>query len=271
MTSLVIANYKGGVGKTTLTCHVAWAIAARGARVAVLDLDPQHNASTTLANWAANVDGENIGASQLFSQPPKGWSWPEEEQLVVFPADLELLTVLDGTPIQATRGLAGGLAWIEEHGADLVVIDTGPSLNMMLAAALQTAQFVAVPFDLSFYALNGLDMFQATIAAAREHNPELRLAGVIPSKVERRRQTHRDDLKAIARSPAYKKALLPEVNVHEAIETSLRKGLPVWALGDGGKGGAREATYEVQTLVDKLVRRIGLRLPKRDAAQRVAV
>lgn len=69
MKTLVVANQKGGVGKSTLTVHLAWYAAELGARVLIIDLDSQGNSSSTLQEYACDVD-----ASELFLEASPGRS-----------------------------------------------------------------------------------------------------------------------------------------------------------------------------------------------------
>ncbi len=181
---IAIANQKGGVGKTTTAINLAAGLAELGAKILLVDLDPQGNAST----------GFGIG--------------PEKRKLTTF--DL----IIDETPVQDViqkTGIANILICpansdlssadmelvsnekrsfllhdalrqpaIDSYAFDFILIDCPPSLNLLTVNAMVACHSVLVPLQSEFFALEGLSQLMLTIREVRQTaNPALRIEGVL--------------------------------------------------------------------------------------------
>jgi chromosome partitioning protein len=189
---VVVANQKGGVGKTTSTVNVAAALAQFGQRVLVVDLDPQGNASTALdvehhrgtpSTYELLVEGAPL--SDVVT------SCPEVEGLFVVPstidlagAEIELVSVvareqrlhkaLHGDPRIGDATVAG------EDRYDFVFIDCPPSLGLLTLNALVAGQEMMIPIQAEYYALEGLGQLLATVEMVRAHlNPDLAISAIL--------------------------------------------------------------------------------------------
>lgn len=181
-TMMTVANQKGGVGKTTSTVNLAAALALHGARVLVIDLDPQGNASTAFGV------AHHAGTPSVYDVLVQGRALAE----VAVPA--EDLPGLDCVP--ATIDLAG--AEIElvsvvaresrlrkaldalETAYDYVFVDCPPSLGLLTVNALVAAREVLIPIQCEFYALEGLSQLLRNIELVRSHlNPDLHVSTIL--------------------------------------------------------------------------------------------
>ena len=183
---LVLANQKGGVGKTTTAINLGTALAAIGEKVLIIDLDPQGNASTGLG-----IDRKNRQTSTyhvLAGEASLEESITETvvPGLSVAPSTLDLLGV--ELEIANERNRAHRLrSAIQELSASEVIepftyvlIDCPPSLNLLTINALTAADAVLVPLQCEFFALEGLSQLLKTVEQVRSAlNPELTIHGVV--------------------------------------------------------------------------------------------
>lgn len=179
-----ISNQKGGVGKTTTAVNVATALAQLGARVLVIDLDPQGNASTALGvpHSADLVSIYDVLINDVpfadVVQPS-----PESPQLFCAPSTIHLAGAEIELVSQVAREhrLRTALdAYLEEHHFDLVIIDCPPSLGLLTINAFTAATEVFIPIQCEYYALEGLSQLLGSIRLIQKHlNPRLRLTTIL--------------------------------------------------------------------------------------------
>ena len=188
---MVVANQKGGVGKTTSTVNLAAGLAQLGQRVLVVDLDPQGNASTALSvdhfqgtpgTYELLVDGTALGD---VVRP-----CPEVANLDVVPATIDLAGAeIELVSVVAREGrlkkaLAGsgrvGDASAGEDRWDYVLIDCPPSLGLLTLNALVAGAELLIPIQAEYYALEGLGQLLKTVDMVRAHlNPELAVSTIL--------------------------------------------------------------------------------------------
>ncbi|GAB2867861.1 ParA family protein [Nocardioides pacificus] len=196
---LVVANQKGGVGKTTSTVNLAASLAQLGQRVLVIDLDPQGNASTAL-----NID-HHRGTPSTYDLLVEGvpltdviQPCPDVDNLFVSPAtidlagaEIELVSVVARESrlhkaIQA-HPLVGDHAQIGEDCYDFVLIDCPPSLGLLTLNALVAGQEMMIPIQAEYYALEGLGQLLETVEMVRQHlNQQLNVSTILVTMYDAR-------------------------------------------------------------------------------------
>ena len=185
---LVMANQKGGVGKTTTAINLGTALAAIGEHVLIIDLDPQGNASTGLG-----IDRKSRGISTyevLIGEEPLKAAVKETAvpRLWLAPSTLDLLGVeLEIAPhkdrAQRLRTAIARLVEDQKNAPEpltYILIDCPPSLNLLTVNALAASDSVLVPLQCEFFALEGLSQLLATIEQVKKSlNPDLSIHGVV--------------------------------------------------------------------------------------------
>ena len=184
---IAVANQKGGVGKTTTSVNLAAALVERGHRCLLVDLDPQGNASTglgcgpddrPLTAWDFMIEGAPLAEA---SRPTR----IDLLRLVAGSMDLASADVeLAGDPNRMTLLRK---RFEESNETGTILIDCPPSLNLLTLNALMAADFVLVPLQSEFYALEGLSQLLRTVRDIRaKANPGLRIVGVVLTMMDRR-------------------------------------------------------------------------------------
>lgn len=181
---IVVANQKGGVGKTTTTVNLAMALAQGGLNVLVVDTDPQGNASTALGvphepgtKGTYEVLMEKVGIIE-YAQPS-----PHSPNLHVLPAAIDLAAA--ELELVNERGREHRMkdaidTYVEESGVDYVFFDCPPSLGLLTLNALVAAQEILVPIQTEYYALEGLSQLMRTISRVKGNlNDDLKLSTIL--------------------------------------------------------------------------------------------
>jgi chromosome partitioning protein len=178
---LVLANQKGGVGKTTTAINLGTALAAIGERVLIADLDPQGNASTGLGLDTRNLEHSMYDVI-MHELPLEDCVEPTSvKHLFVAPASLDLA----GAEIELVPAFSRELRLrraldVVKDDYEFFLIDCPPSLGLLTVNGLAAAGEVLVPIQCEYYALEGLGQLLRNVDLVRRSlNPDLEVSTIV--------------------------------------------------------------------------------------------
>lgn len=214
---IALANQKGGVGKTTSTINLAYALSKKGKNILVIDMDPQ--ASLTLycgqdprtlearqqtIYWALQNDGQDPAALIISGNPSL---LPSSIQLsraeAQFAREWDSISILKDK-IQPLR-----------ENYDIILIDSPPTLGLLTINVLTAADGVIIPVKTDYLSIMGIPLLLDTINDIRRRpNPHLKIIGILPTLFNIRASHDNEALAEI------KKAFEPDIHVFEPINRS---------------------------------------------------
>ena len=224
---LVVANQKGGVGKTTTAINLGTALAAIGEQVLLIDLDPQGNASTGLgidrkarvaSSYDALVGDKKLAEVIIPTAVPRLFIAPSTMDLLG--VELEIATHPDRAYKlkHALRELFDNET--REPPISYVLIDCPPSLNLLTLNGLAAADAVVVPMQCEFFALEGLSQLLETVDQVRRSlNPDLAIHGIVLTMYDPRNNLASqvvEDVRAFMGEKVYETVIPRNVRVSEA-------------------------------------------------------
>lgn len=201
---LVLANQKGGVGKTTSALNLAYGLSADGRRVLLVDLDPQATATVgLLADGALEAyrQGRTTAHVILQGREFKDCILSKRNEMGRLPAAFDLLAShIELAEVDGRREPGFDAALREKldevrQAYDHIVIDAPPNLGMLTWMALTAGQEVIIPVRTEPYDTMGVGLILGTLnKVQRRLNPGLRLAGILPTQYNRRKLVDREVL-----------------------------------------------------------------------------
>jgi chromosome partitioning protein len=215
-----VANQKGGVGKTTSTVNISACLADAGARVLLIDLDPQANASSGLG--IRGGDRATVADVVLDGLPVREAIRPTAiPNLDIVVSEPDLASAAIELPGRERREwiLADALADVRRDYA-YIVIDCPPSLDLLTVNALTAADRLIIPVQCEYFALEGLTRLMETITAVRTRlNPGLGLGGLLLTMHDTRTRVSGDVVAEVRRhfpEAAYTTVIPRNVRITEA-------------------------------------------------------
>lgn len=186
--TIVLANQKGGVGKTTSTVNLAASLAAMEKQVLIIDCDPQANATSGVGIDVSSVKRSVYQA--LFEQ--------QQTKRCILPTSMDFLKIIPATPdlagaeielnnIEEREFALRGIVDLVEPDFDFVLIDCPPSLGLITVNALCAARWLLVPLQCEYYALEGIAHLMKTHHLIQDRlNPELEILGILLTMFDKR-------------------------------------------------------------------------------------
>jgi chromosome partitioning protein len=220
---ITVANQKGGVGKTTTAINLAAALAQKGLRTLLIDLDPQGNSTMSF------VDRKDVEKSvyEVLTDPNVSFFDIVKEtsvsKLTVAPARISLAKVeskllgeLDGH-----FRLKDKLQVVRESGEyDAILIDTPPTLGMITVNALVASTHILIPIQSSYFALEGTDDLLETIEKIKSRpNPNLQILGIVITLHDKRTTLGKDiqsQIEQVFKGKLFKTTISKSIRLEES-------------------------------------------------------
>ena len=249
---IAIANQKGGVGKTTTAINLAAGLVGLGARVLVVDLDPQGNASTGLGigpekRHPSTYDllVEEVPISEVVQET-------KIANLLICPGNSDLSSADIDLVSNEKRSFllhdALRQPAVDQLALDFMLIDCPPSLSLLTVNALVASHSVLIPLQAEFYALEGLSQLMLTVRKVRQSaNPALRIEGVVITMFDGRNrlcQQVENDARNTLGDLVFKTVIPRNVRVSEAPSFAL----PVLQYDASSKGSEAYRSLAVELL-----------------------
>jgi chromosome partitioning protein len=179
---IALFNQSGGVGKTTLCQNLGYQLVTRGARVLLLDLDPQASLTTFMGLDVTELT-ETIYEALVSDETHPLKIYSDLYQMDLAPANITLanaeqeLILVEQRELRLQQALSPLL-----ENYDFVLIDCPPSLGILSQISLVAANYVLVPIQTQFKALMGTDFLLQTVKKIQKRlNPKLKIAGFCPT------------------------------------------------------------------------------------------
>lgn len=217
-----VTMQKGGVGKTTVACNLAWAARDRGQSVAVIDLDPQGHAGLMLSRNPVMDEQREGGAQQIFGE--------EAPVFAKTPTGVDLLHGHEWLiEVELEDGIHERTVALRERVRrlpyDVIILDTPPAPGILQLAALFWAHLVVIPMEPATLSMGGLRRVVEKMEPARTVNPGLTARIVLNRalSVSAEQRQHRETVET-----HFPGLVLAEFRSRVAVMESLERGQPVW-------------------------------------------
>lgn len=257
MNIVAIANQKGGCGKTTTAINLSACLASKGQKTLILDLDPQAHATLGLG-----LDPDTLDRTMYDVMVTSRTTLPEiiratsVENLLIAPSNI----LLSGADVDLVN-VIGRENVLKDHLLSLddsylnVVIDCSPSLSVLTVNALTAADYVLIPVQTHYFAMEGMKQLFTTVdLVKRRLNPRLSILGILPTMYDPRTNIGKEVLQGI-RDYFKEKVTQTVIHINTKLTEAPSAGEPI-IIYDAHSTGARDYTQlaeEVLTLGQKKV------------------
>ena len=250
---IAFSNQKGGVGKTTTCVNLAAYLALDGYKILLVDFDAQANASSSLGIFDKNIDFSIYSA--MCGEPiEKCIRKTEIENLWIVASSLDLCA-LDKELNDVERKeyvLKDALDTVKDR-YDFVFIDCAPSINMLLVNALCASDYVVIPLQCEYLALEGMNQLLNTVRLAKRRlNSDLNVLGVVLTMHTGRSKLSRDvegEIRKLFGDKVFQTAIPRNIRLAEAPSN----GKPI-ALYDDKCAGAKAYAALAKEFMTKFIK-----------------
>jgi chromosome partitioning protein len=261
--TLVIANHKGGVGKTTTAVTLAAGLAALGYPALLVDCDPQGN----VASFLGMDPGPGLYDLLISRMKPgelvrRGGAGGQAggasaSKLYVIPGDsstvdVETLLRTSTNPRNNPRTvLKDALSpYVSNNGRPTVIIlDTAPSLSSVQIAALSAADWLLIPASPEFASETGIGALAQAVTELQRDGCGVKLLGILPTLVDGRSKEHKRTIAEL--EVAFPGLVFPPIHRRIALAEAPREGRTIWEYNEAAAVDYAAALVEVR-------RRVGL-------------
>jgi chromosome partitioning protein len=190
MNIISIINNKGGVGKTTITQNLGVCMARKGYQTAVIDFDAQANLSYSIKHDL----NKDLGSLLLKKTPItiEDFSTTEYKNLYILPNEKDINGALFGRMNPADQLFALKNILKDLNTFDFIFIDTAPNLDTPTFNALIACNHVLIPVEYDIFSAIGIAVLYDNINSAKQVNPNLKILGVITTKVHKGRKINKE-------------------------------------------------------------------------------
>jgi chromosome partitioning protein len=223
---IAVTNQKGGVGKTTTVANVGHALAARGKRVLLVDVDPQANLTLGLGvaeqaeqkNIVAVLRNEDRGLASLTVET-------KTPNLYIVPSHIDLANAeqLSAGRFSRERIIRDAITEQLKLEFDYILLDSPPNFGLLSDNCMVAADEVIIPVAAHYYAVQGMSALLERLRMVQKHlNPNLRVLGLVATRYDSRALLCKE---VVARLPSYKQPVFKTI-ISEAIKVAEA---PAWS------------------------------------------
>jgi chromosome partitioning protein len=259
VTTIVIANQKGGVGKTTTAVSLSTGLADLGYPTILIDCDPQGN----IASFLGLEPGPGLYELVVEHRRPTevvrlmtGLGYPKLGLIPGDTATVDLETLLRTSPrFQPAQAFREALRPFQTNGRNgkttVIVLDTAPSLSSVQVAALSVADWLLIPTSPEYASETGIGALVKAVTELQQAGANLNLLGVLPTMVDTRSREHHQTITEL--EAAFPGLVLPPVRRLIALAEAPREGKPIWSYAPKS-----EAALDYAAVLKEVISRAGL-------------